>query len=83
MHLEVDHKRPSYYDVIEGKPFTFTSASSQTLILIELLLIFLRGRGQLWTLEEYWTRAGVLMSHSASIADFIWRASYIYVSIVA
>ena len=50
MHLDVpelDHKRPFYYDVVEGKPFTFTSANSRTLIQIELLLIFLRGGGQL------------------------------------
>ena len=50
MHLDVpelDHKRPFYYDVVEGKPFTFTSASSRTLIQIELLLIFLKGGGQL------------------------------------
>ena len=54
MHLDVpelDHKRPFYYDVLDWKPFTFTSASSRTLIQIELLLIFLRGGGQLWTLE--------------------------------
>ena len=44
---EMDHRRPFYYYVIEGKPFTFTSASSRTLIKIELLLIFLRGGGQL------------------------------------
>ena len=38
MHLEVpelDHKRPFFYDVLEGKPFTFTSASSRTLIQFE------------------------------------------------
>ena len=55
MHLEVpelDHKHPFYYDVVEGKPFTFTSAISRTLTQIELLLIFLRGGGHLWTLEE-------------------------------
>ena len=82
MHLDVpelDHKRPSYYDVVEGKPFTFTSASSRTLIQIELLLIFLRGGGQLWTLEEYWTQVGVLMGHSASTADFNWSSSHISV----
>ena len=84
MHLDVpelDHKRPFYYDVVEGKPFTFTSASSRTLIQIELLLIFLRGGGQLWTLEEYWTQVGVLTGHSASTADFNWGSSYISVSI--
>ena len=83
MHLEVpelDHKRPFYYDVVEGKPFTITSANSRTLIQIELLLIFLRGGGQLWTLEEYWTQVGVLTGHSASTADFNWSSSYISVS---
>ena len=84
MHLDVpksDHKRPFYYDVVEGKPFTFTSASSRTLIQIELLLIFLRGGGQLWTLEEYWTRVGVSTGHSASTADFNWSSSHISVRI--
>ena len=84
MHLDVpdlDHKRPLYYDVVEGKPFTFTSASSRALIQIELWLIFLRGGGQLWTLEEYWTQVGVLTGHSASTADFNWCSSYISVSI--
>ena len=79
MHLDVpelDHKRPFYYDVVEGKPFIFTSASSRTLIQIELLLIFLRGGGQLWKLEEYWTQVGVLTGHSASTADFNWSSSY-------
>ena len=84
MHLDVpelDHKRPFYYDVVEGKPFTFTTASSRTLIQIELLLIFPRGGGQLWTLEEYWTQVGVLTGHSASTADFNWSSSYFSVSI--
>ena len=84
MHLDVpelDHKRPFYYDVVEGKPFTFITASSRNLIQNELLLIFLRGGGQLWTLEEYWTQVGVLTGHSASTADFIWSSSYISVSI--
>ena len=86
MHLDVpelDHKRPFYYDVLEGKPFTFTTASSRTLIQIELLLIFLKGGGQLWTSEEYWTHVGVLTGHSASTADFNWSSSYISVSILA
>ena len=84
MHLDVrelDHKRPFYYDVVEGEPFIFTSAGSRTLIQIELLLIFLRGGGQLWTLEEYWTQVGVLTGHSASTADFNWSWSFISVSI--
>ena len=84
MHLvvpELDHKRPFYYDLVEGKPFTFTTASSRTLIQIELFLIFLRGGGQLWTLEEYWTQVEVLTGHSASTTDFNWSSSYISVSI--
>ena len=55
VHLDVpelDHKRPFYYDVVEGKPFVSNSATSRTLIQIEMLLIFLSGGGQLWTLEE-------------------------------
>ena len=78
---ELDHKRPFYYDVVEGKPFTFTTTTSRTLIQIELLLIFLREAGQLWTLEENWTQVGVLTGHSASTVDFNWSSSYISVSI--
>ena len=84
MHLdmpELDHKRPLYYDVVEGKQFTFTTASSRTLIQTELLLLFLGGDGQLWTLEEYWTQLGVLTCHSASTTDFNWSSSYGSVSI--
>ena len=84
MHLDVpelDHKHPFYYDVVEGKPFTFATASSRTLIQIELFLIFLRRGGQLWTLEVYWTHVGVLTGRSASTADFNWSSSYISVSI--
>ena len=84
MHLDVpelDHKRPYYYDVAEGKPFIFTLTSARTLIEIELLLIFLSGGGQLWTLEEYWTQVGVLTGHFASTADFNWSSSYVSVSI--
>ena len=84
VHLDVpelDQKRPFYYCVVEGKPFTFTSANSRTLIQIELLLIFLRVGGQLWTLEEYWTQVGVLTGHSVSTVDFNWSSSYISVSI--
>ena len=84
MHLEVPElhqKRPFHSDVIEGKPFTFILTSSQTLIQTELLLIFLRKRGQLWILEEYWTQVGVLTGHLVSTADFNWSASDISVNI--
>ena len=79
---DLDHKRPFYYDVTQGKPFIFTSEASRVLTQIELLLIFMRGRGQLWTLEEYWTQVGVLTGHSSSSADFNWGASHISVGYV-
>ena len=78
---ELDHKRPFYHDVIKKKPFTFTSATSQVLIQIYLLLIYLRGGGQFLALEDYWTQVGVLTGHSASTADFNWSACYFSVSI--
>ena len=43
MELDVPdscYKRPFYYDVIEGKPFTFTTESSRIRIQIERLLVF-------------------------------------------
>ena len=83
MHVDVpglDHKRPFYYDVINGKPFTFTSERLGVLTQIGLLLIFLKGADQLWTLEEYWMQVSVLTGHLASTADFNWRASHTSVS---
>ena len=80
---DLDHKRPFYYDVIEREPFTFTSASSRTMMQIELLLIILRKECELWTLEDYWTRVGVLTGHLVSTADFKWRASYVSLNIRA
>ena len=81
MHLEVP-ERPLYCDFIEGKPFTFTSASSRTLRQVELLLFFFKGGGQLWTFEENWTKVEVLTGHSASTADFNWSASYVSVGVL-
>ena len=70
------YKRPFYYVVIEGKPFTFTRESSRIRIQIELLLIFLKSGGQLWVLDDYWTQVGVLTGHSAATADFFWIPSH-------
>ena len=85
MELEVPdvcYKRPFYYDVIEGKPFTFTTESTRIRIQIELLLIFLKSGGQLWALDVYWTQVGVLIGHSAATADFNWSPSHISVSVM-
>ena len=85
MELDVPdlcYKRPFYYDVIEGKPFTFTTESTRIRIQIELLLIFLKSGGQLWALDDYWTQVGVLTGHSAATADFNWSRSHISVSMM-
>ena len=67
-------KRPFYYDVVEGKPITFTTESTrfrvQSKILI--LLIFLKSGGQLWVLDDYWFQFNIPAGHSAVTADFNW-----------
>ena len=77
---ELSHKRPFYYDVLEGKPFTFTTEDDRIRIQINLLTIFLKSGGQLWALEDYWTQVGVATGHSASIADFNWSPARVSVS---
>ena len=77
---ESSHKRPFYYEVLEGKPFTFTTDEDRIRIQVNLLTIFLKSGGQLWALEEYWTQVGVASCHSASIADFNWSSAHKSVS---
>ena len=77
---ELSHKRPLYYDVLEGKPFTFTTMEDRIRVQINLLTIFLRSGGKLWALEDYWTQVGVATGHSASMADFNWSPARISVS---
>ena len=43
---DLDFKRPFYYDVLEGKPFTFTTEESRVRIQINLLMTFLKSGGQ-------------------------------------
>ena len=77
---ELSHKRPFYYDVLEGKPFKFITEEDRIRFQINLLTIFLKGGGQLWALEDYWTQVGVASGHSASIAVFNWSLARISVS---
>ena len=77
---ELSHKRLFYFDVLEGKPFTFTNEEDRIRIQNNLLTIFLKNGGQLWALEDYWTQVGVATGHSASIADFNWSPARISVS---
>ena len=77
---ELSHKTPFYYDVLEKKPFTFTTEEDRIRIQINFLTIFLKSGGQLWALEDYWSQVGVGTGHSASIADFNWSPARISVS---
>ena len=77
---DLDFKRPFYYDVLEGKPFTFTTEESRVRIQINLLMTFLKSGRQLWALEDYWTQVGNATGHSAAIADFNWSPAHISVS---
>ena len=67
---DLDFRRPFYYDVLEGKPFTFTTEESRVRIQINILMTFLGSGGQLWALEDYWTQVGIVTGQSESIADF-------------
>ena len=67
---ELDNKRPCFYDVIEGKPFTFTMEKDRVSIPFQLMMTFSESGGELWGLKDYWTQVGVLTGHSASLADF-------------
>ena len=44
---DINHRRPFYYDDLEGKPSTFKSGESGIRIQIVLLMIFLKSGGQL------------------------------------
>ena len=77
---DLDFKRPFYYDVLEGKPFNFTTEESRVRIQISLLMTFLKSGGQFWALEDYWTQVGIATGHSAAIADFNWTPAHIFVS---
>ena len=77
---DLEIKRPFYYDVLEGKPLTFTTEESPVRIQINLLMTFLKSGGQLWALEDYWTQVGIATRHSAAIADFNWSPAHNSVS---
>ena len=50
---DLKFKRPIYYDVLEGKLFTFSTEESRVRIQINLFTLFLESGGQLWALEDY------------------------------
>ena len=75
-----DFKRPFYFDVLEGKPFTFTIDETCVRIQINLLMTFSKSVGHFWALEDYWTQMGIAPGHSACIAVFNWSPPHISVS---
>ena len=77
---DMDFKRPFYYDVLEGKPFAFTTQESRVRIQINLLMTFLKSGGKVWALEDYWTQVDIATGHSTAIADFNWNLANISVS---
>ena len=87
VYMELDvpdlgFKRPFYYDVLEGKPFAFSTEEFRVQIQINLLMTFLKSGGQLWALKDYWTQVGIATGHSAAMADFNWSPAHISVSIL-
>ena len=76
---DLQYKR-LFYNVLEGKPFTFTTEESRVRIQIKLLMTFLKSGGKFWTLEDYWTQVGITTGLSAAIADFNWSPAHISVS---
>ena len=77
---DLDFKRAFSYDLLEGKPFTFTTEESRVRIQITLLMTFLKSGGQLWALQDFWTQVGIATGHSAATADFNWNPAHISVS---
>ena len=77
---EMSHKRPSYYDVLQGKPFVFTSVEDQVRIQIQLLTTFLKGGGQFWVLEDFWNQVGILTCNASLTSHFNWSHEHISVS---
>ena len=77
---DLEFKRPFYYDELEGKPFTFTTEESRMRIQFNLLMTYMKSRGQLWALEDCWTQMVIATGHSAAIAVFNWSPAHISVS---
>ena len=77
---DLDFKRPFYYVVLEGKPFTFTTEETRVGIRINLLMTFLKSGGHVWALEDYWSQVGIATGYYAAIADFNWSPAHISVS---
>ena len=69
---EMDHKWPFYYEVVEGKPFQFTSVDGRGRFEIQPLNTFLKSGDQFWVQEDFWNQVGILTGKAASTSDFNW-----------
>ena len=78
---DLDLKRHSFYEVLEGKRFTFKTEESRVRLQNNFLVTFLKSGGQLRALEDYWTQLSIATGHSVSIADVIWSPAHISVCI--
>ena len=73
---EMDHKKLFFYDVVERKPFVFTSGKDCVRFQLHLLKTFLKGGGQLWLLDELWTQLGFLTGSTTSSSYFSWSQEH-------
>ena len=46
------------------------------------MMRFLKSGGELWGLQDYWTRIGELTGRSVSVTNFSWGPERISVSII-
>ena len=77
---DLDSERHFYYEVLEAKPFTYTTEDSRVRIQINLFMTLWKNKGQLRAVEDYWMQVGIASGHSSSIADFNWSPAHISVS---
>ena len=75
-------ERPRQNEVVDGKPFTFTTERDRVGIQFQLWLTLLRSGDSLWGLENNWTLVAVPTGPSAAVADFSWNPQRIGVSYV-
>ena len=68
--------------MLEGRPFAFTTEESRVQIHINMLMTFLKIRGQLWAFEGFRTQMGIATVPSASIADINRSPAHISVGSV-
>ena len=67
---QMEYQRLFYYDVVECKPFVFTSVEDRVCSQIQLLTTFMKVGDHLKVLEDFRTQVGILIGNAASTSDF-------------